>query len=129
MIVAQSQSGALRHARRQQIEYRINQLNSELNNLIAELRNLVAERDTLDAAFPTPASQQEKKRKHGGGRGRTLFTEEVYQQIPHMMDEGMDREEIAEAIGCTVQTLIVRCCQRKIGIPRPQGTTPFGVGG
>ena len=30
MIVAQSQSGALRHARRQQIEYRINQLNSEL---------------------------------------------------------------------------------------------------
>jgi hypothetical protein len=127
MIVAQSQSGALRHARRQQIEYRINQLNSELNNLIAELRNLVAERDEMDVAFPTPS--QEKKRKHGGGRGRTLFTEEVYQQIPHMMDEGMDREEIAEAIGCTVQTLIVRCCQRKIGIPRPQGSTPFGVGG
>jgi hypothetical protein len=52
-----------------------------------------------------------------------IFTQEVLDSIPVMVEQGLNRDEIAARIGTTTASLQVRCSQRKISLrksgPRP----------
>jgi hypothetical protein len=51
------------------------------------------------------------------GRGKsTRFTPEVCALIPQWLEEGLSREQIAERIGCTMNSLQVSCSKRGISL-------------
>jgi hypothetical protein len=46
----------------------------------------------------------------------TKFTEEVCNQIQLWLEDGLSREEIADKIGCSRNSLQVTCCKRGISL-------------
>jgi hypothetical protein len=46
----------------------------------------------------------------------TKFTPEVCTQITQWVDDGLSREEIADRIGCSMNSLQVSCCKRGISL-------------
>lgn len=57
-----------------------------------------------------------KKRKTSA---QIIYTREVLASIPDMVRAGMNSQEIADKIGSTRATLLVRCCQNDISLRRP----------
>ena len=56
-----------------------------------------------------------------GGNGRTIkFTPERMEQIRNLVERGKTREEIAEMIGVTVNSLAVTCSKHGISLRRPK---------
>jgi hypothetical protein len=49
-------------------------------------------------------------------QSRTKFTPTTIVQIQRWLDEGLNAEQIAETIGCTIGTLRVRCSQLGISL-------------
>jgi hypothetical protein len=47
---------------------------------------------------------------------RTKFTPVVIEQIPRLLEQGRSPVEIADRIGCTINTLRVRCSQLRISL-------------
>ena len=54
--------------------------------------------------------------------GKRILTKEVLAGIPTMVARGQRAAEIAEALGCKLSTLKVRCSQARISL-RPPGST------
>jgi hypothetical protein len=53
-------------------------------------------------------------------RGRTVkFTPERFEQIKNLVERGLNREQIAETIGCTLGSLQVTCSRVGISLRRP----------
>jgi hypothetical protein len=53
-------------------------------------------------------------------RGRTVkFTPERFAQIKNLVERGLNREQIAETIGCTLGSLQVTCSRVGISLRRP----------
>ena len=48
-----------------------------------------------------------------------IFTQEVLDRIPVMVEDGMKLQEIADKIGCTKGSLKVTCSNRGISLRRP----------
>jgi hypothetical protein len=124
-MIAQSKSppSALRHARRQQLEFKIKELNLQLIRVVAERRELVKLKAELTPPL-VPVMEKEaevvvKKASRppprGGGR---LFTTEVLASIPGLVAEGLGTEEIARRIGCKINSLRVTCSRHKISLRR-----------
>ena len=132
-MIAQTQSSsALKHAKRQQIEHRIKQLNLSLIKLAAERFKLKIQMQELDKPEPLPepevlaplirpppvvhpATGPKTGRKGNGGRQK-IFTPEVLAQIPLWIAQGFTREEIATRLGAKVSSLQVVCCKHKISL-------------
>ena len=47
-----------------------------------------------------------------------IMTNEMYNEIPSLLEEGMTKEQIALQFGVKVSSLIVRCSQRGISLRR-----------
>lgn len=54
------------------------------------------------------------------------FTPERIDQIRNLLERGQSREEIADIIGCTVNTLAVTCSRLGISLRRPRFDTGIG---
>ncbi len=58
-------------------------------------------------------------------RGRRIvFTPERFDQIRNLVERGHGREEIAEIVGCTVNSLQVTCSREGISLRRPREFGP-----
>jgi hypothetical protein len=57
------------------------------------------------------------EKKH---RRRTIFTKELFADIPVLVQQGLKAEAIAARLGCTVGTLKVRCSQAQISLRVPK---------
>lgn len=67
---------------------------------------------------PLPVIQTRIKIIKAKGRKvkATKFTPEILAQIPRWVEEGLNREEIASRIGCSMNSLQVSCCKRGISL-------------
>jgi hypothetical protein len=53
-------------------------------------------------------------------RRRSIFTKELFADIPVLVQQGLEAEAIAARLGCTVGTLKVRCSQAQISLRVPK---------
>jgi hypothetical protein len=125
-MIAQSQPGAsaLRHAERQQVEFRIKECNLLLLRTVKERMELVKRRNALNGFVEEPSEEPSepepeietpsppRQRRIGSSK----FTDEVCERIKAMVAAGHDRETIAAMVGCSVGSLQVSCCKRKISL-------------
>lgn len=49
---------------------------------------------------------------------KAFMTQEMYDSIPQLLAEGLDRQQIAERFGTTTASLQVQCCRRGISLRR-----------
>jgi hypothetical protein len=114
---------ALRHARRQQLEFKIKELNLQLIRVVAERMELVKLKAELNPsavpavmpAAPVVVKKPVTIRKPPRGGGR-LFTMEVLASIPSLVAAGHNTEEIARKVGCKINSLRVTCSRHKISL-------------
>jgi hypothetical protein len=109
---------ALLHARKQQLEFQIKELNLQLIRMVAERRELVKlktelfSRSVVPVAVKTPVVVK-RAPPRGGGR---LFTIDILASIPNLVAAGHNTEEIARKIGCKINSLRVTCSRHKISL-------------
>jgi hypothetical protein len=59
--------------------------------------------------------------------GKRILTKEVLATIPEMVEQRLNRSEIAERLGCTPGTLQTQCCRAGISLRKSskRGRTPL----
>jgi hypothetical protein len=119
---------------RQRIEQKLKTLEFSLWKIKRELQEMQKEKeqlqktiDQLSAAPPKPRPEVVRRppevksprikvvKVRKGGRA-TKFTDEVLNNIPIWLEEGLNRDQIADRIGCSPNSLQVSCSKRGISL-------------
>jgi hypothetical protein len=131
MIATRYNSSALRQSEIQKTEYRIKELNVSLIRLVHERSELKKKLQELSALMPRPEVVRRlppppspskppvvkvRKIKAQHVRRKKVFTDEILKQIPMWIEQGLNRVQIAERIGCTGNSLQVTCSKKGISL-------------
>jgi hypothetical protein len=134
MIATRYNSSALLKSEIDRLDYRLSELESSTRLIgmkLAKLKEQVKPDEPSEARpevvrrpdlrpLPPPKIKIVKIKRvtRGGGRTKKLFTDEVMANIPLWIAEGLTREQIAEKIGCTMNSLQATCSKKGVSLWR-----------